>query len=72
MKDILKTSLNKRALAARYQVGVRTIETWLAARLITGARRGRSLQFDPLACDTSLLALHDVKELPTKRLTKLT
>ncbi len=66
MKDILKTSLNKRALAARYQVGVRTIETWLAARFISGVRRGRSLQFDPIACDTSLFALRDVKEFLAK------
>jgi len=48
--------LNKRALAARYSVGVRTVENWQAMRLIPARWVQGEWIFDADECDRRLLA----------------
>ena len=47
---------DKRALAAHYGVGVRTIENWYYARIIVGQINGRKLEFDVADCSRRLLS----------------
>lgn len=46
---------DKLGLAAHYSTGVRTIENWLAAGLITGRKAGRKLEFNLAECDRRLM-----------------
>ncbi|MDE3100590.1 MAG: hypothetical protein KGJ88_14065 [Verrucomicrobiota bacterium] len=50
---------DKLGLAAHYSTGVRTIENWLAAGLITGRKAGRKLEFDFIECDRRLMSHKD-------------
>lgn len=45
---------NKCEIAAHYDVGVRTIENWLARGIISGQRKGKKLEFDIEECDRRL------------------
>jgi hypothetical protein len=45
---------DKRGLAERYMVGVRTIEEWHGIGIIRGARQGKRIFFDVGDCDSRL------------------
>ena len=47
---------NKRALAAHYRVGLRTVEKWFYRGIINGRMNGNRLEFDLVDCDRRLLA----------------
>ena len=47
---------DKRALAAYYGVGLRTIEKWLYRGIITGHKNGHNVVFNQAECDRRLLA----------------
>lgn len=51
-----KTFLRKAALADRYQVGRRTVETWMSRGLIPYVRLGRVVLFDAAEVDQALMA----------------
>jgi excisionase family DNA binding protein len=46
--------LTRRGVADRYRVSVRTVDRWLAARLIPAIRLGRCLRFDAAQVDAAL------------------
>lgn len=48
------TPLDKQGLAARYLVGVRTIEDWIVMAILPHQRIGRKHRFHPEACDNAL------------------
>jgi hypothetical protein len=52
--DASQTTMDKRALAARYQVGVHTIERWQASGIIDGERKGLRNYYDVAECDGRL------------------
>jgi hypothetical protein len=61
--------ITKKALAERYSVSTRTIQTWVTRRIIPFVRmsggQGRGLlRFNPKACDAALNQFGGVKELP--------
>ena len=45
---------DKRGLAERYMVGVRTIEEWHGTGIIHGTRQGKRIYFDVGDCDSRL------------------
>ncbi len=45
---------DKRGLAERYMVGVRTIEEWHGSGIIRGTRQGKRIYFDVGDCDSRL------------------
>jgi hypothetical protein len=47
-------SVNKRGLADRYSVGVRTLENWLAMHIILARMESGELIFDVVDCDRRL------------------
>jgi hypothetical protein len=47
-------SADKRGLAERYMVGVRTIEEWHGIGIIHGTRQGKRIFFDVGDCDRRL------------------
>lgn len=47
-------SADKRGLAERYMVGVRTIEEWHGTGIIHGTRHGKRIFFDVGDCDRRL------------------
>ena len=47
-------SADKRGLAERYMVGVRTIEEWHGSGVIHGTRQGKRIFFDVGDCDRCL------------------
>lgn len=47
-------SADKRGLAERYMVGVRTIEEWHGSGVIHGTRQGKRIFFDVGDCDRRL------------------
>jgi excisionase family DNA binding protein len=49
------TLLTKKELAARYQIGERTIDRWIAERRIPVIQMSKRLfRFDPARCDEAL------------------
>jgi hypothetical protein len=46
--------LTRRGLADRYKISVRTVDRWVAGRLIPATRVGRCLRFDVARCDAAL------------------
>jgi excisionase family DNA binding protein len=49
--------LNRRQIAARYRVGVRTVDRWIAEKRIPVLKLGaRCLRFDPERCDAAIRA----------------
>ncbi len=63
MKEIVESEesrnrllLDKRALAARYVVGIRTIENWLAFGIIFGHLDSGRVMFDPVDCDNRIIS----------------
>ena len=48
--------IDKFGLSAYYQVGIRTLENWLARGVIAEAKKGTKLEFDLEECDHRLLA----------------
>ena len=57
---------DKRGLAARYMVGVRTIEKWQAAGIIDGERKGLRNYFDVAQCDGRLLKFRNKRNVMEK------
>jgi hypothetical protein len=55
-KGVMTPALfTKREIAARYQVGARTVDRWVAKRLIPVIRLSRRcLRFDAARCDEAL------------------
>jgi hypothetical protein len=53
---------DKRGLAERYMVGVRTIEEWHGTGIIHGTRDGKRIFFDIGDCDRRLLQFGNQKE----------
>jgi hypothetical protein len=49
-------------LAARYLVGIRTIEFWLGDGIILGTRHGKRILFDVGDCDRRLLQFKNQKD----------
>jgi hypothetical protein len=48
----------KRDIAARYQIGIRTLDRWIAKRIIPVIRVSpRCIRFDPEQCDVALRRL---------------
>jgi hypothetical protein len=47
---------DKFGIAAYYDVGVRTIENWLARGIISGQKKGKKLEFDIEECDRRVSA----------------
>jgi hypothetical protein len=56
---------DKRGLAERYMVGVRTIEAWQSAEIIHGTRQGKRIIFNVGDCDRRLLQFGNQKETYT-------
>ncbi len=54
---------DKRGLAERYMVGIRTIEEWHGIGIIHGTRQGKRIFFDVGDCDRRLLQFRNQKEL---------
>lgn len=54
MKD--RNFLRKAALADRYQVGTRTVESWMSRGIIPYMRLGRVVLFDAAEVDEALMA----------------
>jgi len=50
----LYVTADKRGLAERYMVGVRTIEEWHGTGIIHGTRHGKRIFFDVGDCDSRL------------------
>ena len=46
-----RSRTDKFGIAAHFDVGVRTIENWLARGIISAPRKGRKLEFDVEECD---------------------
>ena len=53
---------DKRGLAERYMVGVRTIEEWHGTGIIHGTRQGKRIYFDVAECDRHLLQFRNQRE----------
>jgi hypothetical protein len=52
------TLCRKRDIAARYQIGVRTVDRWIAKRIIPVIRVSpRCILFDPEQCDAAVRRL---------------
>ncbi|MEI8289770.1 MAG: hypothetical protein WCH99_09875 [Verrucomicrobiota bacterium] len=49
-----RATADKRGLAERYMVGVRTIEEWHGIGIIRGTRQGKRIFFDVGDCDSRL------------------
>lgn len=47
--------VDKRSLARRYQVGIRTVENWQSRGIIRAGREHGEAVFDVLDCDNRLL-----------------
>ncbi len=67
MSTILKTNgdgatVDKRGLADRYMVGVRTVEAWQGDGIILGTRLGKRILFDVGDCDRRLLQFKNQKD----------
>lgn len=60
---------NKRELALRYQVGVRTIENWLSWGIIHGTFERGELIMDASQCDEALMR-YSRKQKDSKRMTR--
>jgi hypothetical protein len=59
--NVLPITTDKRGLAARYLVGIRTIELWKRDGIIIGTRHGKRLIFDVGDCDRRLLQFKNQK-----------
>lgn len=59
---IVRTVTDKRGLAERYMVGVRTIEEWHGTGIIHGTRQGKRIFFDVENCDCRLRQFQNPKE----------
>ena len=57
-----RATADKRGLAERYMVGVRTIEEWHGSGIIRGMRQGKRIFFDVGDCDRRLLQFRNHKE----------
>ena len=57
-----RTTVDKRGLADRYMVGVRTIESWYGTGIILGTRHGKCIMFDVGDCDRRLLQFKNQKD----------
>ena len=55
-------TVDKRGLAERYMVGVRTIEEWHGTGIIHGTRHGKRIYFDVAECDRHLLQFRNQRE----------
>ena len=55
-------TVDKRGLAERYMVGVRTIEEWHGSGIIHGTRLGKRIYFDVAECDRHLLQFRNQRE----------
>ena len=60
--NVLRITTDKRGLAARYLVGIRTIEVWNRDGIIIGTRHGKRLIFDVGDCDRRLLQFKNQKD----------
>ncbi len=60
--NVLPKTTDKRGLADRYMVGVRTIESWYGTGIILGTRHGKRLLFDVGDCDRRLLQFKNQKD----------
>jgi hypothetical protein len=62
LETVGKTAIGKSELADRHAVSLRTIEEWMAWKLITGTVAGKKIQFDPEDCDRRLMRWCQRKE----------
>jgi len=60
--NVLPITTDKRGLAARYMVGIRTVEAWNGDGIIIGTRHGKRLIFDVGDCDRRLLQFKNQKD----------
>jgi len=60
--NVLRITTDKRGLAARYLVGIRTIEFWQCDGVIIGTRHGKRIIFDVGDCDRRLLQFKNQKD----------
>jgi hypothetical protein len=60
--NVLRITTDKRGLAARYLVGIRTIEVWNRDGVILGTRHGKRIIFDVGDCDRRLLQFKNQKD----------
>jgi hypothetical protein len=60
--NVLRITTDKRGLAARYLVGIRTIEVWNRDGIILGTRHGKRILFDVGDCDRRLLQFKNQKD----------
>ena len=60
--NVLRITTDKRGLAARYLVGIRTIELWNRDGIILGTRHGKRILFDVGDCDRRLLQFKNQKD----------
>ncbi len=60
--NVLRITTDKRGLAARYRVGIRTIEAWKGDGIIIGTRHGKRIIFDVGDCDRRLLTFRNQKD----------
>jgi len=60
--NVLRITTDKRGLAARYLVGIRTIELWIRDGIILGTRHGKRIIFDVGDCDRRLLQFKNQKD----------
>lgn len=52
--DLLRVTVDKRGLAERYMVGIRTIKEWHGSGIIHGTRQGKRIVFNVGDCDRHL------------------
>ena len=64
--DASQTTMDKQALATRYQVGVHTIERWQAAGIIDGERKGLRNYYDVAQCDGRLWKFRNQRNVMEK------
>ena len=55
-------TVDKRGVADRYLIGIRTVEAWQSAKIIHGTRQGKRIFFDVGDCDRRLLQFKNQKE----------
>jgi hypothetical protein len=60
--NVLRITTDKRGLAARYGVGIRTVEAWQGDGIIIGTRHGKRIIFDVGDCDRRLLQFKNQKD----------
>ena len=60
--NVLRITTDKRGLAARYLVGIRTIEVWNRDGIILGTRHVKRIIFDVGDCDRRLLQFKNQKD----------